>query len=410
MNKKELKSIDGLRLQAHFTSKYIYKDKVLRFIKKEYHSWALELMKSGLIQELIEKNLFPKTMISNLILEKELIMEQELIPFENYFHTWTFSMIKESAKTTLIVNEIANKYGYELRDAHLQNCMFYFGKCMHIDFDSFIKKKSNNWIAYREFVESQVKMLQVLSLQPNFEYQKSIKGMENYIPDKIYNSIIEDKNKVSRYKEISNADLFKIISSLSMPYEKTIWSEYHADEEKFFTPRISEIINIINKYRAKIVVDLASNAGIVAKRILKDCNSVKSVICIDKDHQALNTLYNSLENENILVTFNDLIRGYDIAEKQKGDFVICLALTHHLILGEGLEINSIFNIIKKYTSKYIIIEFMPIGLYGGDLLKTPPVPSWYNEKWFEDNFLNHFNLLQKKQTEMNRIMYFGEII
>lgn len=412
MNNQELKSISGLRLQAHFTNNYIYKDsKILRIVKKQYHNWANELMKSGLIQELIENKLFPKTMISNLILEEGLIIEQELIPFANYFNTWTFDMIKESAKTTLMVNEIANKYGYELRDAHLQNCMFYFGKCMHIDFDSFIKKKSNNWIAYREFVESQVKMLQILALQPNFEYQKSIKGMENYVPDRLYNSIIEEKNRVSRHNQVSISGLIDIVSSLNLPYEKTMWSEYHIDEKKFDTPRILEIINIFNKYKPKTVIDLASNAGIIAKKILRECNSIESIICIDKDHQALNNLYNSLQNENILVTFSDLAIAFNKPniKKHKGELVLCLALTHHLLLTAKLEIDSVLNIIKEYSNKYVIIEFMPLGLYAGDINKTPPIPDWYNDEWFLNNFSKYFNLLEKKQTEINRIMYFGEI-
>ncbi|MDD2905830.1 MAG: methyltransferase [Sulfurimonas sp.] len=415
MNNEDLKSISGLRLQAHLTNNYIYKDsKILMVVKKQYHNWANELMKSGLIQELIKNKLFPETKINNTYtqVKEELIIEQELISFDNYFYTWTFDMIKDAAKTTLMVNQIANKYGYELRDAHLLNCMFYFGKCMHIDFDSFVKKSSsNNWIAYREFVESQVKILQLLALQPNFEYQKSIKGMENYVPDKIYNSIIEEKDRISRHQQISISSLKDIVSSLNLPYEKTMWSEYHIDKKKFDTSRILEIINIINKYKLKTVVDLASNAGVIAKKILKECKSIESVICIDRDHQALNNLYSNLENENILVTFNDLAIAFSkpSIKKHKGELVLCLALTHHLLLTSQLEIDTILNIIKEYSSKYVIIEFMPLGLYAGDINKTPPIPDWYNDEWFLNNFLKHFNLLEKKQTEINRIMYFGEI-
>ncbi len=420
MNENKFEIIDGLRLQSHYLENAIIEDsKILRIVKKEYFIWAYELMNSGLIKELVDKNLFPKTKIHYINKEKkEITIESERIPIRNNFYTWSFDMIKKSAKITLKVNNLANKYGYELRDGHILNCMFHFGKCLFIDFDSFVKINNiKKWIASREFIEHQVKLLQVLSLQSNYEYQKSIKGMIGYIPDKIYKAVISYEDQLNRNEIINEVVLLEKISSITLNQTSTMWSSYHENKDIINSYRIDNIIRLIKNYQPKNIIDLASNSGSIAKEILKNNNKVEYIVCIDKDHIAINELFLSLKDEKILPIVSDIVYDFylpcpysKLIDNIKGELVICLALTHHLILTSNLEIDSIFKIIKKYSSKYVAIEFMPLGLYAGDIEKTPPTPDWYSEEWFENSFLKHFKLIKKEQTEINRIMFFGEII
>lgn len=413
MSTKEIKKIEGIRLTSHFGETYIYNNsKILRAIKPEYEEWARELLKSGLIDELVDLKLFPKTKISKINIDaSNLIIEQEKIPIRTSFPTWSFEMIKQSANTVLKVNEIANKYGYELRDGHLTNTMFHFGQCKFIDFDSFIKKDNDKWIAFREFVESSMKLLQLLSLQTNYEYQNSIKGMEYYIPDKLYEAIIPKENRIDRHTQINLSKLSTILSQLELPNEPSLWSNYHDDEDEFNSTRVDYIINLIHKYHPKTIVDLASNAGLISKKILKDVPSTEFIVCIDRDHIAINKLFRNLTNERIFPMHCDITFEFSslYIDKPKCDMAMCLALTHHLILSAKYDIDYIFKLIKSYTHKYVAIEFMPLGLYNGNINSTPPIPEWYNEVWFEKHFKRHFNLIKKKQTELNRILFFGDI-
>ena len=57
----------------------------------------------------------------------------------------------------------------------------------------------------------------------------------------------------------------------------------------------------------------------------------------------------------------------------KSDIVLAMAVTHHLILGQKLSIDFIFSQIKQYANKYVFIEFMPLGLWGGKEI-LPKIP------------------------------------
>lgn len=102
----------------------------------------------------------------------------------------------------------------------------------------------------------------------------------------------------------------------------------------------------------------------------------------------------------------------------KSDIVVALAITHHLLLTQGFKIDEIFHKINLFSNKYVYIEFMPLGLWGGNINIKPNVPSWYTKEYFEEKFKNHFTLLKKVtleshmikgKKEAHRILFVGKI-
>jgi hypothetical protein len=87
-----------------------------------------------------------------------------------------------------------------------------------------------------------------------------------------------------------------------------------------------------------------------------------------------------------------------------------LAVSHHLILTQQLPIDFILDRLTKFTTKYVLIEFMPLGLYDPDHpdFSIKP-PDWYNEEWFINHFKTHFELIHREQTEVNRIAFIGQL-
>jgi hypothetical protein len=86
-------------------------------------------------------------------------------------------------------------------------------------------------------------------------------------------------------------------------------------------------------------------------------------------------------------------------------------------LTQGYNVNAVFSIVSLYSNRYVYIEFCPLGLYGGGKY-LPNIPTWYTDKWFEENFKNHFVLIHKEAIEeiiINekkmdyRILYIGRI-
>ena len=87
---------------------------------------------------------------------------------------------------------------------------------------------------------------------------------------------------------------------------------------------------------------------------------------------------------------------------------MALALTHHLILSHNIDIDYIFKSMRALTTKYIIIEFMPLGLYDGKTPTTPKVPPYYTAQWFRNNFEKYFFLITDEQLEVNRHLFVGK--
>ena len=142
---------------------------------------------------------------------------------------------------------------------------------------------------------------------------------------------------------------------------------------------------------------------------------MKNIIATDYDEEAVDTMYLNNRNSTILVPLiydfirpNGRIFDKPIQDRIKSDIVMALALTHHLILSQNIDIDYIFKSMRALTYKYIIIEFMPLGLYDGKLYITPKVPPYYTTQWFRDNFEKYFFLITDEQLEVNRHLFVGK--
>jgi hypothetical protein len=85
---------------------------------------------------------------------------------------------------------------------------------------------------------------------------------------------------------------------------------------------------------------------------------------------------------------------------------VALAITHHLILSQRIGISKVIEILGLYTSKYIIVEFMPLGLYDGT--SAPPIPDWYNIESFSFEFSKFFTIIDIHKIDKNRILFTGK--
>ena len=88
------------------------------------------------------------------------------------------------------------------------------------------------------------------------------------------------------------------------------------------------------------------------------------------------------------------------------DSVFALALTHHLLLSQGLKIEVVVKRILDFTTKYAFIEFMPLGLWDGN--SAPPIPDWYSKINFETVLSRFARIKSVRQTEANRVLYVCE--
>lgn len=445
-----------------------WQNKIYRAIVKESAQNVKELFSCGLINELVSKQLFPETKITDIKLNGyELVLEHHKIDVINYSFEWSFTMLKDAGIALLKVAEIAAKYGYEVKDGHSYNIIFDYTKPVFIDLGSFekVKKDYKGWIAYPEFLKFFYYPLKLWRQNPGLarriqhlpaymvstqSYLLYLNPFYRLLPNNFFQQLVdlyykariaapfttEDIEKMTSgklktafislkksgllpWQKTNFKKLIKDLETLPAPKNASMWKNYHSEHYKSdgtlkSTPRFDRIIEIVKSLPIDNILEIAGNQGIVSRHILNR-TQVKRIICSDYDDNAIDILYNSVKNSDLHISPIVLDIKYPVnfnytqltEERFKSDAVFALALTHHLILTQLIPIDEVFQLIKKYSKKYVFIEFMPMGLFDGK--KSPPFPEWYNQNWFRDNFSKAFNIIIEEQLEKNRILFVGEI-
>ncbi len=438
-----------------------YNGKILRGVKPDSVEFVEKLLDSGLINKLADQRIFPETKKSKYHSKKfPLILEHDKINTVSYPQEWSFNMLKDAALLTLRVNQLANKFGYQLIDAHPPNILFNFNKPLFVDLGSFIESQDNkSWFASEQFIRTfyyplvlwskgydSVSNKLVLSgggTISHLEFKKITNPISRVIPNKFYSKLLNTYFPFSRissvpdqliknrldprlyflYKKLKDYNLLPFQSFEANRYYDHInrlknpnfsyWGDYQ-DINKSIPKRFIQISKYIKERKIQSITDLASNNGAFVRYLLSKGN-IQQGRCVDYDKNAIDQLYlvSKEKNEkifmltqNIMYPFLNKMNSHP-SSRVKSEAVSALALTHHLILTQYVSIEQILTEILKYTEKYVFIEFMPLGLWNGKY--SPPVPEWYTDVWFEDSLKSYCTIEVKDQLEKNRILYVCQI-
>jgi hypothetical protein len=218
---------------------------------------------------------------------------------------------------------------------------------------------------------------------------------------------------------ISIQGIRKLITESPAPKIASEWQDYHqhyysGDGTLKSSDRFEKIVEIVHEISGEIksAIDLAGNQGLLCMMLAEKTN-LKKIILSDYDSNAIEGAFIKLKEkriENIVPILLNFMFTSDIkgtAARLKSDLALALAVTHHLILSNRFSIESIFERIKSYSNKYVMIEFMPLGLWVYGSSNYPHLPSWYTEEWFKINFEKYFTLIKKQKLEENRVLFFG---
>jgi hypothetical protein len=136
------------------------------------------------------------------------------------------------------------------------------------------------------------------------------------------------------------------------------------------------------------------------------------VICTDYDEIAIDKLVKRFSDQNVKLAPAILdfvkplgnLRTDSPIMRFQSDMVIALAVTHHLILTQKISINVILDSLFGYSKQYVLVEFMPLGLWDGNT--ALPIPSWYTPEWFEAHLRKYASIEKVIHYSTNRILYF----
>ncbi len=444
---------------------FFYKEKVFRGIHEEYVEQVKELFDTGMMKELIDNKLFVKTWVSDVRIEGfNLVIEHERINYWNYPYEWSFSMLHSAANVVLEANKIANKYNYELFDVHAYNVVFDMARPKYVDFGSFFKRDSKNgrsWSGYLNFYNS--------FYMPLYLYTKGYSDVSNSIY--LYNGLYNDKDlfllrhkysgllgsaladllykvhnttrrvavarhsriidKYGSHKHIKKLLKFKkfyqnrfttkkagkLIRSVRKSRINSYWKDYHNDKNPATDDRFLRITSLINTKLedATSLIELASNQGKFANHVLEN-TQLKKVIATDYDKNAVDHIFKTNENrKDVLPLLYDFVRPNNrsntlsISKRIQADIVMALAVTHHLLLTQDVSLNHIFKVLASHTTKYVIVEFMPLGLYFGDMDSIPAIPEYYTLDWFKEAFSAKFEHIMDEEVAINRHLFIGKL-
>ncbi len=448
-----------------------WNNEIFRAIYTEKTTWVEKLWQCGLMDELTDKGLIPKTKITDYSLEGYgIILQHEKIPIVTYPYEWTFSMLQQAALLILEINTTAQKYQFQTKDAHPYNVLFDGTKPLWVDLGSIVPLENGEkfWAGFEEFLRTYYYPLQIAAKNEYYFAKKSLLGndflthqgyllykypilrsigltfveknitrfykfckissvkedkVKGKLPDFLANILLScAKNGLLPFQKTNFRKWKKKISSLHFSERKTSWGEYHSqfygkDKQLNSTPRFDRIIELLKIYPIKDVVEVAGNQGIFAQLML-DRLHYERIICTDYDDKAVDKMFlygqKSIFAKKIypvlLNFFYPSLTSFTKppVERFQADLLVALALTHHLVLTQRISLDSIFSTCAQYTRAYIAIEFMPLGLYGGTFI--PEVPTWYTQEWFKTHFQKYFDVLHIEKLEDNRVLFIGKKI
>lgn len=419
-----------------------WKGRLFRAIRNEMVEEVRRLFSSGMVKELVDERLFPKSWATDYSIDGYgLVIEHEKISNVSYPFEWSFTMLKDAAVTVLRTNMIAGKYGYQTKDCHTYNICFDKTTPLFVDLGSFMRVNGKRgWIAYEDFLTSYYYPLSLWSKGNSFIARKLLFSLSltEHMP---HESFLLYKHPILRvlnlnrlrqavsfyygfrslipYRYVSFERLIKKINALSLKKSATQWGDYHNvyyDEkgEPVSDSRFSRIIELVKGHEISSVIELGGNQGIFSEMLLKN-TSVKEVTCTDYDEKAVDAMYKNAKKKALNLTpavvdiMFPLMNYYETPpyERFRSDAVLALAVTHHIVLSQNISIELFFEIVAKYSKKYVFIEYMPLGLHNGKT--APPLPPWYSQDWFKTAFEKFFTLHLIEQLDENRVLFFGEL-
>ena len=407
-----------------------------RYIFNEYKTEYDHLMQSGLYEELTQKDL--------LIEHQEIQIDTDdpkvykllyptQIPFQSYPFEWSYTQWRKAILSYLRINNIALKYGMILKDATPYNFYLIGGKAVMFDTSSFMFFNENDsWIAYRQFCEeflspvalihyngaewSKLTMANLRGMPLSFvSKQLPIKSWFNlttllhihlhskYSGNNESKEIGNKKNKGFTLEKIKSLQkmIFNTISTWNKSHQFiNHWSTYYENDiesQEYLKDKEATIRKWLEIIKPKSVTDLGANTGKFSFIAAEYAERVISIEgdekCVDEIEEQINVrkldniytlLGNVAEPSPALGLLN--METNSIYIRANDDLVLGLALVHHLYISNRLNFNQITLIFEKFSSKYLIVEFIPINDKKVQLLMKNKVINLIN--YTEVQFIN----------------------
>ena len=360
---------------------------IYREVSPSYMPILWQIAESGLQGVLTEeKMLLPFRWVG------ETTIKPEEVPFISYPYEWPFSMLKDAALLTLQIQKLALERDFVLKDASAYNIQFVGGRPILIDHLSFYPyKEGEPWVAYRQFCQHFLNPL-VLASYRDMGLLQLLKSNVDGIPANLVNKLLPLRARFNlgllmhvginsldgrpgKIPSLSKSRLVSLLSSLESTVRHLNWKptkgwKDYGKECNYSTEATNSkfgiVSNFLRRTSPKVVADLGANRGEFSGLAH---NLGYDVLAIDSDPACVEFCYSTTGSRNILPLVVDLVNpspslGWESSERDsflsrlKVDTAMCLALVHHLAIGNNLPLNRIAKLLSSIC-KELIIEWVP---------------------------------------------------
>jgi len=433
-------------------------DVLYRQINKSYKENYEFLIKSGLYENLVQKELLiPHEEVKNENKTDDgfIIIRPERIPFVSYPYEWSFSQLKDAALVTIEIQKIAKKYDMMLKDASAYNIQFKNGKPIFIDTLSFEKYVNGDpWKGYKQFCQHFFAPLALMS-NSDIRLGQLSRIYIDGIPLDLASSLLPMRTKTAfsllthihlhaksqkhyegkkidvKKRKISSRSLEGVIESLHSGIKKmnwipkgTEWGDYYSDtnySDTSFDEKKKIILEFLKKYHPKTVWDLGSNTGIFSRiaselgifTVSFDIDPVAVEKnyreCIDKQETKILPLLLDLANPSGSIGWSNNER-LSFMKRGPADAVMALALIHHLVISNNVPLKKLAKFFSRICN-FLVIEFIPKtdSQISRLLVTREDIFTDYTKENFELEFKNYFNILKSIDIiNTQRTMYIME--
>lgn len=317
------------------------------------------------------------------------VLEHAPLPMVSYPYEWSFGTLQEAAVFFLDLMADALNHGFALRDATPYNVQFRGLRPVFIDVASFEPRGDEpGWPGYGDFCRNFLYPL-LLEAHRGFPFQRWMRGSlagfqsremvrlfswrdwakPGVFKDLVVPAFLESWGNgvkaASLQKDLQRAvplpsvlrnvaRLRNVVAGLASGAPPTAWGDYVRDpgySEKARREKKAFVERALNRQRRRCVWDLGCNDGefaVVAAR------SADGVLALDADPGVVDLLRDRLRREsvgNVLPLVMDLVdpspgqgwRGRErrtLEDRSSPDFVLCLALTHHVVLSRNIPLGE----------------------------------------------------------------------
>ena len=335
-----------------------------------------------------------------------LVLEHERVPFVSYPYEWTFSMLQDAAILHLDLLLDALNEGMTMKDGYAYNLQWRGSAPVFIDVPSFERDPDGGpWAGYRQFCQTMLYPL-LLQAHKDVPFQPWLRGAINGIEAGhlrnlmslrdlaragVLKHVVLHAAMASRFgnkaqamqtdlrnagfsSELTKATvkgLRKVVTSLRWRRSDSNWADYRATCSYSDEDRVAKeafVREAASERRASLAWDLGCNDGAYSRLVAEhaDC-----VVAVDSDPVVVDGLWRSLRAENdtrilpLVLDLSDPSPGLgwrtkerrSFTERSRPDFVIALALLHHLVISANVPLPEVVDWLRSLDAR-MVVEFV----------------------------------------------------